>query len=46
MVRDHPPDALIVADGFSCKTQIDQLGGREALHLAQVINGVPAAEAG
>jgi hypothetical protein len=26
-----------VADGFSAKTQIEQLGGRGALHLAQVI---------
>jgi Fe-S oxidoreductase len=37
MVRDAPPDALLVADGFSCKTQIEQLGGRGALHLAEVI---------
>jgi Fe-S oxidoreductase len=37
MVRDAPPDALLVADGFSCKTQIEQLGGRRALHLAEVI---------
>jgi Fe-S oxidoreductase len=37
MVRDAPPDALLVADGFSCKTQIEQLGGRRPLHLAQVI---------
>jgi hypothetical protein len=37
MVRDAPPDALLVADGFSAKTQIEQLGGRGALHLAQVI---------
>jgi hypothetical protein len=41
MVRDAPADALLVADGFSCKTQIEQLGGREALHLAQVINKTP-----
>jgi Fe-S oxidoreductase len=39
MVRDAPPDALLVADGFSCKTQIEQLGGQQALHLAQVIRG-------
>jgi Fe-S oxidoreductase len=37
-VRNAPPDALIVADGFSCQTQIDQAGtGRKALHLAQVL---------
>ncbi len=30
--------ALVVADGFSCKTQIEQAGtGRRALHLAEVI---------
>jgi hypothetical protein len=41
MVRDAPPDALLVADGFSCKTQIEQLGGRRAQHLAQVIREAP-----
>jgi FAD/FMN-containing dehydrogenase/Fe-S oxidoreductase len=41
MVRDAPPDTLLVADGFSCKTQIEQLGGRRALHLAEVIRGTP-----
>jgi FAD/FMN-containing dehydrogenase/Fe-S oxidoreductase len=45
MVRDAPPDALLVADGFSCKTQIEQLGGREALHLAQVIDHTPVPRA-
>jgi Fe-S oxidoreductase len=42
MVREAPADALLVADGFSCKTQIEQLGGRHALHLAEVIRGAPA----
>lgn len=37
LVRDAPEDALIVADGFSCKAQIEQLTGRRALHLAQVL---------
>jgi Fe-S oxidoreductase len=37
MVREAPPDAVLVADGFSCKTQIEQLGGRRARHLAEVI---------
>jgi Fe-S oxidoreductase len=37
-VRDAPRDALIVADGFSCQTQIEQGGtGRKALHVAQVL---------
>ena len=37
-VRDAEPDTLVVADGFSCKTQIEQgRTGRRALHLAQVL---------
>jgi FAD/FMN-containing dehydrogenase/Fe-S oxidoreductase len=31
------PDALIVADGTSCRHQIADLGGREALHVARVL---------
>lgn len=34
-VRDAP-DAWVVADGFSCKTQIEQGTGRRALHLAEL----------
>jgi FAD/FMN-containing dehydrogenase/Fe-S oxidoreductase len=37
-VRRAPGDALIVADGFSCRTQIEQATGRRALHLAEVID--------
>jgi Fe-S oxidoreductase len=37
-VRDAAPDALLVADGFSCREQIRQGTKREALHLAQVIS--------
>lgn len=36
-VRAAAQDTLIVADGFSCREQIRQTTGREALHLAQVI---------
>jgi len=37
-VRQAPLDALIVADGFSCKTQIEQSGiGRRAMHVAQAL---------
>jgi hypothetical protein len=37
-VRSAELDTVIVADGFSCKTQIEQAGtGRGALHVAQVI---------
>jgi Fe-S oxidoreductase/FAD/FMN-containing dehydrogenase len=36
-VRDAARDTLIIADGFSCREQIAQATGREALHLAQVL---------
>ncbi len=36
-VRDAAPDAEVLADGFSCRTQLDQLTGRRARHLAEVL---------
>ncbi|MFI2759172.1 FAD-linked oxidase C-terminal domain-containing protein [Streptomyces echinatus] len=37
-VRGTAPDSLVLADGFSCRTQIEQAGtGRRALHLAEVL---------
>jgi Fe-S oxidoreductase len=36
-VRAAPDDALIVADGFSCRTQIHDATGRRALHTAEVL---------
>lgn len=36
-VREAPPEAILVADGFSCREQVAQLEGREALHLAEVL---------
>jgi len=36
-VRDAAPDTVIVADGFSCRTQIQQGTKRRAVHLAQLI---------
>lgn len=36
-VRDAPPATIIVADGFSCATQIGQLAPRETRHLAELI---------
>jgi hypothetical protein len=36
-VRGAGPDAVVLADGFSCRTQLDQLDGRAALHLAQLL---------
>nr|WP_246341881.1 FAD-binding and (Fe-S)-binding domain-containing protein [Streptomyces physcomitrii] len=36
-VRQSPPDTVLLADGFSCRTQLDQLGGVEGRHLAEVL---------
>jgi Fe-S oxidoreductase len=36
-VRSASAAALIVADGFSCREQIGQTTGRQALHLAEVL---------
>jgi Fe-S oxidoreductase len=36
-VREAPPDTLLLADGFSCKTQIAQNTPRRALHLAEAL---------
>jgi Fe-S oxidoreductase len=36
-VRDLAPDAVVLADGFSCRTQLDQLAGRRGLHLAELL---------
>jgi FAD/FMN-containing dehydrogenase/Fe-S oxidoreductase len=36
-VRQAAPDSLIIADGFSCREQIAQGTGRNAVHLAEVI---------
>ncbi|MDX3116714.1 FAD-binding and (Fe-S)-binding domain-containing protein [Streptomyces scabiei] len=37
-VREASPDSLVLSDGFSCRTQIEQGGtGRRALHLAEAL---------
>ncbi|MEH0547873.1 FAD-linked oxidase C-terminal domain-containing protein [Streptomyces sp. B21-105] len=37
-VRGASPDSLVLSDGFSCRTQIEQGGtGRRALHLAEAL---------
>ncbi|MEV5148996.1 FAD-binding and (Fe-S)-binding domain-containing protein [Streptomyces sp. NPDC052727] len=36
-VRQAPPDTVILADGFSCRTQLDQLAGVRGRHLAEVL---------
>jgi FAD/FMN-containing dehydrogenase/Fe-S oxidoreductase len=33
------PEAIVIADGFSCRTQIEQGTGRRAWHLAEVLAG-------
>jgi FAD/FMN-containing dehydrogenase/Fe-S oxidoreductase len=37
MLREAPENTLLIADGFSCKTQIEQLTDYRPLHTAQVI---------
>src|SRR5688500_15235678 len=36
-VRGLAHDAVVLADGFSCRTQLDQLDGRRGLHLAELL---------
>jgi FAD/FMN-containing dehydrogenase/Fe-S oxidoreductase len=38
-VRDAPAGAVVLADGFSCRTQLDQLGRVRGIHLAQLLAG-------
>jgi len=37
LVRDADPDTLIIANGFSCREQIEQATGRTTCHLADVL---------
>lgn len=38
------PDALYLADGFSCRTQAEQLAGKNGVHLAELLlRGAPRA---
>lgn len=34
--REHP-EAIALADGFSCRTQLDQLAARRGIHLAELL---------
>jgi FAD/FMN-containing dehydrogenase/Fe-S oxidoreductase len=36
-VRHAPPGAVVLADGFSCRTQLDQLAHVSGIHLAQLL---------
>jgi Fe-S oxidoreductase/FAD/FMN-containing dehydrogenase len=38
-VRDAGPHAVVLADGFSCRTQLQDLAGRRAVHLAELLLG-------
>ncbi|AUH42414.1 FAD-binding and (Fe-S)-binding domain-containing protein [Streptomyces sp. CMB-StM0423] len=41
-VRNAPEDAAVVADGYSCRTQLAQLAGIRARHLAELLaEGLP-----
>ncbi|MFJ3497600.1 FAD-binding and (Fe-S)-binding domain-containing protein [Streptomyces sp. NPDC086091] len=36
-VRQAPPEATVLADGYSCRTQLAQLAGVRGRHLAEVL---------
>jgi hypothetical protein len=36
-VEAAPKDTILMIDGFSCKTQVEQATGRDTLHIAQLI---------
>ncbi|MBB6415318.1 FAD-binding and (Fe-S)-binding domain-containing protein [Streptomyces sp. AK010] len=36
-VRDAPKGAVVLADGYSCRTQLEQLAGVRGRHLAEVL---------
>jgi FAD/FMN-containing dehydrogenase/Fe-S oxidoreductase len=40
-VKAAPGDAVLLADGFSCRTQLADLTGRPAQHLAQLLDPHP-----
>ncbi|GAA2614482.1 FAD-binding and (Fe-S)-binding domain-containing protein [Streptomyces tubercidicus] len=44
-VRQSTANTEILADGFSCRTQLDQLGDRRGRHLAEVLAEALGAEA-
>ncbi|MFF9906959.1 FAD-binding and (Fe-S)-binding domain-containing protein [Streptomyces olivaceus] len=41
-VREAPDGAVVLADGFSCRTQLEQLAGVRGRHLAEVLAEVLA----
>ena len=45
-VRGAPSDTLIIANGFSCQEQVEQLTGRRPVHLADVLRMALQGESG
>ncbi len=37
-LRERDESTIVLADGFSCRTQVDQLAGQPTLHLAQLLD--------
>lgn len=37
LALDDAPDAVVLADGFSCRTQVADLRDRCSLHLAELL---------
>lgn len=37
LIRNAPSDAVILADGFSCREQIEQCSGRRTKHIAELL---------
>jgi FAD/FMN-containing dehydrogenase/Fe-S oxidoreductase len=37
-VRAAAPDTVLLADGFSCRTQLEHLARRDSLHLAELLD--------
>ncbi len=37
-IRGVPNDTIILANGFSCRTQIEQRTGRKTMHIAEVLD--------
>ncbi|HET7127708.1 MAG TPA: hypothetical protein VFJ93_01375 [Gaiellaceae bacterium] len=36
-LAETPASTLVVADGFSCRGQIEQLAHRNSIHIAQLV---------
>ncbi len=44
-LRAVGPASILVADGISCRTQAEQLGGVRGMHLLQLLGGDPVSPA-